>query len=436
MALYRASPTGLQTATRTTTQPVSVATRTAYASPARTTFAPSTYASPLRTQVEPRQQSPSRHNVQVAQARNVSPVRRTYAAVPAPAPSFQSVQARAVSPGPRRQAAVVASGVPRAPPSYSSPTGAERMTPPVPPPSGGNVSRLQRVFSEMRDVEQALLQMERDGAILKQRLLASKARALDKYFMVSASTTKQAVMHFWLEWARSERNARFIDGCLQRSLQSDAEFNDRVQSLESEVMQLTEESETVKAEQRQTLDMERAELNAAVTRCEQLEAMVVQMSSVSSRVTDIAQQVRATAPSTTSLPMERPTVAAGIKERLHELLSEIDPRYLGPLQGKTMQELVLEQQMRNDPFEYELRAQFDAVDMNRDGVLDWNNGEIRRFIVNVLTTVNHEPPQWNDWEWYAMFRTFDVDGNHRMDFDECARLAQAIRARARAVQAG
>lgn len=280
--------------------------------------------------------------------------------------------------------------------------------------------------------------MERDGAMLKERLIASKGAALAKYFMVNGHLTEQAIMHQWIICARRERNERFIDGCMQQSLESDAQYSEMVQNLEAELMQLTEESAALQEEQRQTLEMERSELNAAVTRCEQLEAMVVQMSSVSGRVTEIARQVRATAPSSTEFPPEQvsPILPCGVKERLHGLLSEIDPRYVEPLQGMTMQELLLEQQMRRDPFEFELRQHFEAVDQNGDGVLDWNNGEIRNFIVNVLTSVNHELPKWNDWEWYAMFRTFDVDGNHRMDFDECARLAQAMRARARAAQAG
>jgi len=319
-------------------------------------------------------------------------------------------------------------------------------------------NRLNRVFSEMRDVERVMLGMEQDTGAMKSRLLHTKQRGLEKYFMADAHLAKQAVFGTWHTWALRERNFRNIDGSQQRCLSDEQVYAEQVQEMDFVVGQLREELNEALREQQRVLTLERTELSAAAACCEQLEAMVVQMGGVSSRVTEIARQVRGNTPfelagddhnaMSNSIPgagasrqpqgvssqggqqmVNDPGASGFAKGRLHALLEEIDPRYLGPLHDSTLQEVMVAQLTRRDPFERQLRSQFERADVNGDGVLEWNNGEIRQFIVSALMAASHEVPVWNDWEWYTMYRTFDPDGTHRMDFGACQALAHEIRAR-------
>jgi len=69
-------------------------------------------------------------------------------------------------------------------------------------------------------------------------------------------------------------------------------------------------------------------------------------------------------------------------------------------------------------------AGFRSADLDGDGQLQWNNGEIRELVHNVFSRANVEPPAWPDHVWYHMFRVADVDGSLALDMDEAVRFVR------------
>jgi len=69
---------------------------------------------------------------------------------------------------------------------------------------------------------------------------------------------------------------------------------------------------------------------------------------------------------------------------------------------------------------------FARVDINRDGRLKWNNGEIKQFIVHILHHYQIRVPVWKESVWYEMYRRCDVDGSYSIDLEECYSFARLV----------
>lgn len=70
---------------------------------------------------------------------------------------------------------------------------------------------------------------------------------------------------------------------------------------------------------------------------------------------------------------------------------------------------------------------FSEIDVNKDGVLQWNNGEIRRFAQTLAERMEWTIPRnWGDGEWYRMYRQFDKDGSYSLTADECDEFAKHL----------
>jgi len=68
---------------------------------------------------------------------------------------------------------------------------------------------------------------------------------------------------------------------------------------------------------------------------------------------------------------------------------------------------------------------FDACD-NGDGSLEWNNSEIRRFIVKVFSEHQVPLPKLSESQWYLLYRKFDKDGNNKLSRKECEEFCKMV----------
>merc|ERR1719487_1775534 len=83
-----------------------------------------------------------------------------------------------------------------------------------------------------------------------------------------------------------------------------------------------------------------------------------------------------------------------------------------------------------------MEAAFAEADLNGDGTLDWNSGEIRKFVEGVLRRLGvAPPPAWRDADWYEHYRRFDRNGDFRMDRSECVDFARFVLAKQEAATA-
>lgn len=178
-----------------------------------------------------------------------------------------------------------------------------------------------------------------------------------------------------------------------------------------------------------------AELDAAYQELAAKDAMA------RDKLSKAEQLIRTVAGATTEHEMETPAPQPRqiegegfyMKKKLREILGE---------GGRVQQPQVIQQatQMRATPRampqvvsggddwpSLAMRNLFDESDRDRDGRLQWNAGEIRHFITQCLEIANHKKPDWNDWDWYTMYRSYDKDGSLSMDWNECCTLARAIR---------
>jgi len=67
---------------------------------------------------------------------------------------------------------------------------------------------------------------------------------------------------------------------------------------------------------------------------------------------------------------------------------------------------------------------FAKVDSNHDGRLEWNPGEIKKFVKLVFQTEQVPLPPWQETIWYEMYRRCDVDGSYSLDLEEAFRFAK------------
>eukprot|EP00746_Dinoflagellata_sp_MGD_P069539 gnl/MRDRNA2_/MRDRNA2_28473_c0_seq1.p1 gnl/MRDRNA2_/MRDRNA2_28473_c0~~gnl/MRDRNA2_/MRDRNA2_28473_c0_seq1.p1 ORF type:complete len:472 (-),score=114.39 gnl/MRDRNA2_/MRDRNA2_28473_c0_seq1:124-1539(-) len=68
---------------------------------------------------------------------------------------------------------------------------------------------------------------------------------------------------------------------------------------------------------------------------------------------------------------------------------------------------------------------FSEID-NGDGNLQWNNSEIRRFIVRVFSEHQVPLPKLTESQWYLLYRKFDKDGNNKLSRKECEEFVKMI----------
>mmetsp|Transcript_102111 Transcript_102111/g.288371 ORF Transcript_102111/g.288371 Transcript_102111/m.288371 type:complete len:773 (-) Transcript_102111:179-2497(-) len=69
-------------------------------------------------------------------------------------------------------------------------------------------------------------------------------------------------------------------------------------------------------------------------------------------------------------------------------------------------------------------SNFMACDVNNNGTLEWNNGELRRFIVGVFLSMRLPVP--SEPHRFAMFTRFDVNRDGCLDISECRHLVETL----------
>merc|ERR1712226_870146 len=97
-------------------------------------------------------------------------------------------------------------------------------------------NRLNRVLTEMQSVEQTMLEMERDGAAQKRRLLAAKDEAWKKYFRHEELLCEQTIFCSWRALAQREGIRSRADASAAGCRERDNAHTERIKALEQEVL--------------------------------------------------------------------------------------------------------------------------------------------------------------------------------------------------------
>jgi len=75
-------------------------------------------------------------------------------------------------------------------------------------------------------------------------------------------------------------------------------------------------------------------------------------------------------------------------------------------------------------FDSVVRLDFDLCDTNKNGTLDWKNGEIDTFINRLLSRKGLPPMETKSI--IKLFHAFDTDNNYKLDFHEARNLAHSL----------
>jgi Ca2+-binding EF-hand superfamily protein len=67
---------------------------------------------------------------------------------------------------------------------------------------------------------------------------------------------------------------------------------------------------------------------------------------------------------------------------------------------------------------------FRTVDANGDGHLEWNNSEIRAFVLEVFARLHVAIPPWQDSVWYDLYRSADLNQNLALEPEEAFYFAK------------
>jgi len=192
-----------------------------------------------------------------------------------------------------------------------------------------------RVHEEMRDVENVLLEMERENANLRTRLLHARSSVWEKYFMCSGHLALQACVGCWKSFAEQERADREADGYSQRQARESAKYEKRVKELEEEAETLRQQCQRTREETAQQVAPLRAAHEEAMLRAERLEALISQMGEVANRVTQLSESAKPGG----FMPQCSAALFSGtsnlaatelVKSTLHQILRDIDPNYVPP----------------------------------------------------------------------------------------------------------
>lgn len=241
-----------------------------------------------------------------------------------------------------------------------------------------------------------IAELQAENVRLKRRLLRERRHTLEQFFMADCHQTSQIVFGSWWRMTRDNKRQRNIEK-IEREM-----HGDRI-AYHRRLVDLEEQAKAARA-RRAEIEKDRATL---LRRLEHAEALVDAVGEQTGRY---------------PLPPPRdisPNETAYLQAHVCSILRDIDPAY--PSYTPPLHPWAF------DPFEQALWAQFKEADVNGDGVLHWNNGEIRFFISRAFQVAGFPTPPWDDRTWYTMYRQFDRDGNYSMDFGECAALARAIR---------
>lgn len=67
---------------------------------------------------------------------------------------------------------------------------------------------------------------------------------------------------------------------------------------------------------------------------------------------------------------------------------------------------------------------FAHADQNHDGKLEWNNGEVRKFVRTFFSECAIKVPHWSDVSWYNIYRHFDQTSSMSLDLEEACRFVK------------
>merc|ERR1712176_1274301 len=83
---------------------------------------------------------------------------------------------------------------------------------------------------------------------------------------------------------------------------------------------------------------------------------------------------------------------------------------------------VLHEWVSMNTFPKDIASSFAYADKDGNRRLDWHNGEIRNFIINLYAKKGMQPP--DEKTMYEMYRAFDANKDGGLDVIEAQRLAQ------------
>lgn len=113
-----------------------------------------------------------------------------------------------------------------------------------------------------------------------------------------------------------------------------------------------------------------------------------------------------------------------MEEEVLKLTSEIEgPPFMS--QARKIQTLLSVWHNQDEQFHLTIRSLFQDMDRDRDGRLEWNNNEIRGFVIELFRRNNIHVPTWGDPVWYDMYRKADVDGSYSLELEEATRFAKS-----------
>ena len=73
-----------------------------------------------------------------------------------------------------------------------------------------------------------------------------------------------------------------------------------------------------------------------------------------------------------------------------------------------------------------LQATFKEYDVNGDGFLDWNSGEIMNYIKAVFEMYDIEMPELADTQWYLLYKEFDEDDRYKLTMEQTMNMAALV----------
>lgn len=177
---------------------------------------------------------------------------------------------------------------------------------------------------EMRMVESTIESLQRTNSALKNKMLSDRRSTLEKYFMSNDHLIKQAVVGEWKRYIQIVRRQRDLEGIDAARVKEKKDYQHRIAQLENANRELMEKNKELNGEI-EKLHRRQAEAEAVIHNCgEQLGRF--------------------------PLPQQNRTVPSHdasdyVKTKLHDILREVDPRYIPPLNGPSVHEISIQEQL-------------------------------------------------------------------------------------------
>jgi len=198
---------------------------------------------------------------------------------------------------------------------------------PTPPHVGMAEEAKQKVHlmhAEMQMVEATIESLQMTNAQLKRKLLNDRKCTLEKYFMSNDHLIKQAVVGEWKELMYMIHKKRAQDEAEGLRHKEKLRFEQSLGRLNAENQKLREEAASARKE------------------IMELKSKVDQAESLIRGVSEQMGRYPVSPAKTTIVPND---AGEYVKQKLHDILRDVDPRYIPPLNGPTIHEIAREEQI-------------------------------------------------------------------------------------------